>query len=205
MAKRKIVRRKKTECPEPISTLLDLAHAFTLDYIAYKRRQKNGVKRMKVDPYAAAGVAFGLGKLESTEDILELGGMLGAMGAFDEAESVDEELAYRVNREDYETRDAYVSALNTVRFSEDALKVDEMPMEIVSKATTLLCRVSCLETGHNSNYHSEILSLRPGEQVFIPSNGEKTSIGVILTVDLLEGETATEAMCGTPKIIGRAT
>ena len=28
-------------------------------------------------------MAFGLGKLETTEDILELVGMLGAMGSFD--------------------------------------------------------------------------------------------------------------------------
>ena len=77
-------RKKSSKCPEPFNTLIDLAAAATLDYIAYKRRQKRGgKKRNKIDPYAAAGIAMGMGKLNSTEDVIRLGGFLGAMGAFD--------------------------------------------------------------------------------------------------------------------------
>ena len=48
-------RKKSSKCPEPFNTLIDFAAAATLDYIAYKRRQKRGgKKRNKKDPYAAA-------------------------------------------------------------------------------------------------------------------------------------------------------
>ena len=78
-------RKKSSKCPEPFNTLIDLAAAATLDYIAYKRRQKrSGEKRNKIDPYAAAGIAMGMGKLNSTEDVIRLGGFLGVMGAFDD-------------------------------------------------------------------------------------------------------------------------
>ena len=69
---------------EPLDSLLDLAAAATLDYIAATRREKRGRNRSrKVDPYAVAGAAMGLGKLNTTDNVLKLGGMLGAMGAFD--------------------------------------------------------------------------------------------------------------------------
>lgn len=45
-------------------------------------------KQTKIDPYAAAGIAFGLGKRNNTEDILALGGVLGAIGAFDDDPNV---------------------------------------------------------------------------------------------------------------------
>lgn len=64
--------------------LLDLAAAATLGYIAATHREKQGRNRSrKVDPYAVAGAAMGLGKLNTTDDVLKLGGMLGAIGAFD--------------------------------------------------------------------------------------------------------------------------
>ena len=76
-------RKKSSKCPEPFNTLIVLAAAATLNYISYKRRQKRGgKKRSKIDPYAAAGIAMGMGKLNSTEDIIKLGGFLGAMGGF---------------------------------------------------------------------------------------------------------------------------
>ncbi len=96
MAKR---RKKSSKCPEPFNTLIDLAAAATLDYIAYKRRQKRGGKKNhKIDPYAAAGVAMGMGKLNSTEDIIKLGGFLGAMGAFDEDDDTSDYGAYTPSR-----------------------------------------------------------------------------------------------------------
>lgn len=92
MAKR---RKKSSKCPEPFNTLIDLAAAATLNYIGYKRRQKRGSKKKnKIDPYAAAGIAMGMGKLNSTEDIIKLGGFLGAMGAFDEDDGVDYTTSY---------------------------------------------------------------------------------------------------------------
>jgi hypothetical protein len=131
MAKKRS-RKKSSKCPEPFNTLIDLAAAATMDYISYKRRQKNGGKRNKIEPYAAAGVAMGLGKLNSTEDAIMLGGLLGAMGAFDEDSvspapsyrPIDNRYAWRLNCEDgsdyclnprdYETRTEYHDALHQI-------------------------------------------------------------------------------------------
>ena len=82
MAKKR--RKKSSKCPEPFNTLIDLAAAATLDYVAYKRRQKRGGSKTKIDPYAAAGAAYGMGLIDDTEDLIKLGGVLGAMGAFDD-------------------------------------------------------------------------------------------------------------------------
>ena len=77
-------RSKKRERIPVIDTLIDLAGAMTLDYLAAKRRQKNGTKRSKkIDPYAATGAAMGMGLIKDTDDIIKFGGVLGAMGAFD--------------------------------------------------------------------------------------------------------------------------
>lgn len=101
-------RRKNSKCPEPFNTLIDLVAAATLDYIAYKRRQKRGGRRKnKIDPYAAAGVAMGMGKLNSTEDVLRLGGFLGAMGAFDDDN--DAEPTYTYAPQKVSTHRAYLS------------------------------------------------------------------------------------------------
>lgn len=128
-------RKKKSasKCPEPLNTLIDLAGAATLDYIAYKRRKKRGSNRSRIDPYAAAGVAMGMGKLNTTEDLIMLGGMLGAMGAFDDEPSsvgtykpLNNRYAWRLNCEDgseygidpnsYETRTEYHEALHRLKY-----------------------------------------------------------------------------------------
>ncbi len=96
MAKR---RKKSSKCPEPFNTLIDLAAAATLNYIGYKRRQKRGSKKKnKIDPYAAAGIAMGMGKLNSTEDVIRLGGFLGAMGAFDDDNDTNDYSTYTPSR-----------------------------------------------------------------------------------------------------------
>lgn len=79
MSKKK--RSKKRERIPVIDTLIDLAGAMTLDYLAAKRRQKNRTKRSKkIDPYAATGAAMGMGLIKDTDDIIKFGGVLGAMG-----------------------------------------------------------------------------------------------------------------------------
>ena len=37
--------KKSSKCPEPLNTLIDLAAAATLDYVAYKRRQKRAAAK----------------------------------------------------------------------------------------------------------------------------------------------------------------
>lgn len=132
MSKKK--RSKKRERIPVIDTLIDLAGAMTLDYIAAKRRQKYGTKRSKkIDPYAATGAAMGMGLIKNTDDLIKFGGVLGTMGAFDSDDDLpinaaaymaprDNRYAWRLNCEDgsaygidpndYETRDEYNEALN---------------------------------------------------------------------------------------------
>lgn len=83
MAKRKKKSSKRERIPV-IDFLIDMAAAATMDYIAYKRRQKRGGRRSnKIDPYEATGIAMGLGMIDDTEDLIKFGGTLGMMGAFD--------------------------------------------------------------------------------------------------------------------------
>ncbi len=146
MAKRR--KSKKRERIPFIDSLIDLAGAAVFGYISYKQREnrksKSGNKR--IDPYAAAGVAMGMGMLNDTEDLLRLGGILGAMGAFDPDEpdevyrssyagSHDDnpfykpknnQYAWRLNCEDgseygiwpenYETREEYHEALHCEKY-----------------------------------------------------------------------------------------
>ncbi len=146
MAKRRKKSNKRERIPV-IDFLLDMAQAATLDYIAYKRRQKRGNKRTKIDPYEATGMAMGMGLIDDTEDLIRFGGMLGAMGAFDpdEPDEVyqssyvgshdsnpfyapkDNKYAWRLNcedgseygisPEDYETRDEYHEALHREKYA----------------------------------------------------------------------------------------
>ncbi len=83
MTKRKKKSSKRERIPV-IDFLIDMAAAATMDYIAYKRRQKrDGRRSKKIDPYEATGIAMGLGMIDDTEDLIKFGGMLGMMGAFD--------------------------------------------------------------------------------------------------------------------------
>lgn len=146
MAKRRKKSNKRERIPV-IDFLLDMAQAATLDYIAYKRRQKRGNKRTKIDPYKATGIAMGMGLIDDTEDLIRFGGMLGAMGAFDPDEpdevyqssyagsynsnpfyapknnkyawrlNCEDGSEYGISPEDYETRDEYHEALHREKYA----------------------------------------------------------------------------------------
>lgn len=181
--------RKSSKCPEPFNTLIDLAGAAAFDFFAHKRRQKRGYKKTKVDPYAAAGVVFGLGKFETTEDILELGGMLGAMGAFDPGENrSDFGEQYGVYRDDYATRDEYVEALNNARFNVFKDEEDEEDIDFDDSDMYVICRVSRLDNGDNRNYRSDDDSLHPGDQVLVPDGNGGSAVGIVIAVRTLSIE-----------------
>ena len=187
MAKKR--SRKSGKCPEPFNTLIDLAGAAALDYFSYKRRQKHSYKKAKIDPYAATGVAFSLGKLETTEDILELGGMMGAMGAFDpDEEESDLGEQYGVYRDDYSTRDEYVEALNNARFDVSDDEEDEEDIDFDDSNLYVICRVSRLDNGDNRNYRSDDDSLRPGDRILVPDGNGGSAVGIVIAVKTLSIE-----------------
>ncbi len=85
MAKRKYHNSSRSHCPNFFGGLLDLGEAFILDcYSAkYRERRRASGNPLRIDPYAAAGAAMGMGRLNSFDDIMRLGGILGSLGAFD--------------------------------------------------------------------------------------------------------------------------
>lgn len=243
-----MARRRKTKgttkCPEPINTLIDLAAAATFDYIAYKRRKKHGGKPTRIDPYEAAGIAYGLGHLDSTEDIIRLGGKLGAMGAFNDEESeVDPykvagtafdagaaedifefgsipsmtdasthsantaemiEATYGISAADYTTRDDFIKAINTARFSECVVTGSEHKENLVADGA-VLCKVSCLDNGQIIECISNDISAKPGTTVRIAfANGEQKD-GIILTVTNAPENEADCKLARLPRIMNGDT
>ena len=189
--------------------MIDLAAAAALDYIAASRREKYGKKRRsKVNPYAAAGVAMGLGKLNSTDDVLKLGGMLGAMGAFDADDELscrasntryawrlncDDGSDYGIDPGDYETRTEYNSALYAAKQLtpgsaprsapiKPSLSKRETSAPPVAKGSVVVCRVSLLQTGQNSDYLANRESLKVGDRVTVRSDSEIEE-GIILSIE----------------------
>lgn len=200
MAKKR--RKKSSKCPEPFNTLIDLAAAATLDYVAYKRRQKRGGSKTKIDPYAAAGAAYGMGLIDDTEDLIKLGGMLGAMGAFDDDNNDSytpastnnrNKYAWRMNCEDgsdygiypenYETRQEYneaiVSAKSNEQGSVESIEINR-EQEHKDSSTEIkytFCKISRIDNGKNDYYFPGELCLRVGDFVKVPTEvGESNAI-----------------------------
>jgi len=84
MAKRK-KNRKSSKCPEPFNSLINLAGGITMNAIADKMEQKHHYRQRGVpNPYRASAFGIASGRMKSTEDVIRLGGVMGAMGAFDD-------------------------------------------------------------------------------------------------------------------------
>lgn len=86
MAKKR--RKKSSKCPEPFNTLINLAAGVTMNAIANKMEEKHHYRKRGVpNPYRASAFGLASGRLKKTEDIIRLGGLMGAMGAFDADET----------------------------------------------------------------------------------------------------------------------
>lgn len=86
MAKqRKSSKRNSNKCPEPFNTLIDLAGGIAMNAVANKMEEKNHYRKRGVpNPYRATAFGIASGRLNKTEDLIRLGGFMGAMGAFDD-------------------------------------------------------------------------------------------------------------------------
>lgn len=84
MAKRRRSSKKSSKCPEPLNTLIDIAAGLTMGAVANHMEKKyNYSKKGKINPYAVSAAKMAAGRMNSTEDILRTGAVLGAMGSFD--------------------------------------------------------------------------------------------------------------------------
>ncbi len=202
MAKKR--RKSSSKCPEPFNTLIDLAAAATFDYITYKRRQKRGSNRTKIDPYAATGAAWGLGLIDDTEDLLKLGGVLGAMGAFDDTDNhhsrpyktSSNKYAWRLNCQDgseydispenYETREEYNEAIDDAKESEIVfeygkhINTTEVEQDnIVMDQIYTVYKVSLLDSGKNDFFVSVDTEYEVGNIVEV-STDDGIASGVVI-------------------------
>lgn len=85
MAKRKSYKKKSSKCPEPFNTLIDIAGGMTMNAIANKMEKKHHYRKRGVpNPYRVSAFGLSTGRLKNTEDIIRLGGLMGAMGSFDD-------------------------------------------------------------------------------------------------------------------------
>lgn len=86
MAKKQ--RKKNSKCPEPFNFLTDIAAGIAMNAIASKMEDKYQYQKRSVpNPYRASALGFTAGKLNKTDDIIKLGGLMGSMGAFDPVQS----------------------------------------------------------------------------------------------------------------------
>lgn len=84
MAKRK-KSRKSSKCPESFNSLIDLAGGIAMNAIANKMEQKHNYHQHGVpNPYRTAAFGISSGHMKTTEDVVRLGAVMGAMGAFDD-------------------------------------------------------------------------------------------------------------------------
>lgn len=85
MAKRRRKgKRKSTKCPELFNTLINMFAGAIMNVIANRMERKYHYRKRGVpNPYRASAIGLSTGRLRKTEDIIRLGGFLGAMGAFD--------------------------------------------------------------------------------------------------------------------------
>lgn len=84
MSKHKHYPKKSTKCPEPFNTLLNWGAGFTMSIIADKMEDKYHYRKHGVpNPYRASAYAMSLGRLNTVEQTIRLGAVLGAMGSFD--------------------------------------------------------------------------------------------------------------------------
>lgn len=210
MAKRKKHRRKSTKCPEPFNSLIGIAGAMTLGAIADKRRKKYGYNKSGIDPYAASGFAIGTGMVDNTEDLINLGGFLGAMGAFDDGieepqfSELDNRYAWRLNcqngdeygiyPEDFETREEYNEAIENAQSIccdnydlEDSYDnfSDEFGINTsqISNEPFVVCRVSLLSNGKNIYCLPNDEQLKVGDRVTVLLDDNSKESGIIISIE----------------------
>lgn len=220
MAKKR--RKKSSKCPEPFNTLIDLAAGATMNMIANKMEEKHHYRKRGVpNPYRASAIGLSSGRLKSTSDLIRLGGMMGAMGAFDPDDTetthydyspsssfgstYDEpwefdnmnvsvpannnKYAWRLNCEDgsaygiyphnYETRQAYNSALAKAKEGSFSAEIggnfesnvqQENVSEVFSEQSYTYCKVSIIDTGKNDYYLLGSMELSVGDTVLVPTD-----------------------------------
>lgn len=117
---------------------------------------------------------------------------------------------YGIDPEDYETRAEYHAALAEARGEEwedvlsstDRVELELQKTEILSALPHIYCRVSRLDNGANQYYLTDDDTIKVGDTVLVPAEGETTP-GIVIAVKLHDRETAPQAAEDTEYIIAR--
>lgn len=212
MAKHKRYSKKSSKCPEPFNTLIDIAAGITMNAVANKMEKKHGYHRRGVpNPYRASAFGFTTGRLNDTEDLLKLGGLMGAMGAFDDdslpsdqhldtswefddlgetySQSNDNRYAWRFNCEDGSDYGIYPEDYETRNDYNEALSeakmipVDETDAEVESSSSYQ--ETSC-ET--DELIFCRVSIIKTGENKYFLCDIQNVAIGSMVVVPIDDGE-----------------
>lgn len=169
---------------------------------------------------------MGFGLVDDTESLLQLGGILGAMGAFDEADSIHSDkcitryvwrlncqdgTAYGVNPEAYETREEYHQAIAFQKSRTGSSTQNEVafPSRAFSNNTAvesevfIYCNVELIDSKEMRYYRTENRALKEGDQVVVPSLvANSVSIGLIQSIELYTRSTVPTPVEETAIIYG---
>ncbi len=101
-------KRKSSKCPEPINSMINLAGGLAMGAVAAHMENKyHYTDKGKPNPYAVTAVGFATGSIKGTRDIVRLGAIMGAMGAFDAEQDDNRYIPQSTRSED---DDAYFDA-----------------------------------------------------------------------------------------------
>ena len=125
MARRR--KKKSSKGIEPFNRLFDLAAGATMHVIADNMEEKHHYRKRGVpNPYRASAVGLSSGRLKKVEDIIKLGGVMGAMGAFDPDDTVSDDYlsslpssrSYKTNNSwEYDSINASASVKNNNKYA----------------------------------------------------------------------------------------
>ncbi len=105
-------KRKSSKCPEPINSMINLAGGLAMGAVAAHMESKyHYTDKGKPNPYAVTAVGFATGSIKGTRDIVRLGAVMGAMGAFDAEQDDSNKHRYIPQSNCAEDDDAYFDAL----------------------------------------------------------------------------------------------
>lgn len=212
MAKHKRYSKKSSKCPEPFNTLIDIAAGITMNAVANKMEKKHGYHRRGVpNPYRASAFGFTTGRLNNTEDLLKLGGLMGAMGAFDDdslpsdkhidtswefddlgetySQSNDNRYAWRLNCEDGSDYGIYPEDYETRNDYNEALSdakmilVDENVVEVESISP---CHETHCATGEL--IFCRVSIIKTGENMYFLCDVQNIAVGSMVVVPIDDGE-----------------
>ena len=161
MAKKR--RKKSSKCPEPFNTLIDLAAGATMNAIANKMEEKHHYRKRGVpNPYRASAIGLSTGRLRKTEDIIRLGGFLGAMGSFDP---------------DYTDTDYHYSPSSSIGYHiDEPWEFDDMNVSVSTNNNKYAWRLNC-EDGSAYGIYPENYETRQAYNLALTNaKNTKTSI-----------------------------